>query len=75
MCSTTQAFHGTRLTVNLYKGSAGHHRVSADSLCAHEAQYARDSVADLAHAVPPAAREPTFRHIALPMAESQRLSP
>jgi hypothetical protein len=33
--------------------------------CAHEAQCTRDSVADLAHTVPPVAREPTFRQIAL----------
>ena len=40
--------------------------------CAHEAQCVRDSVADLAQTVPPVAREPTFRHIALTVAESQR---
>ena len=34
--------------------------------CAHEAQCARDSVADLAHTVPPVVSVLTFRHIALP---------
>ena len=38
--------------------------------CLHEAQRARDSVADLAHTVPPVVRVPTFRHIALPVTDS-----